>query len=91
MLLSSSVDSATTDLGCNKAPFSASCQSASFHLKQAFLLDIGTRETCINASLTHSNDPCLVSPTCFQYKSYGGPLCIELVTYYRKPEETVIV
>ena len=76
------------DLCCNKTPFSASCQSASFNPKQALLLDIGTRATCINASLAHSTDLYLVSPTCFLYKFYGGPLCIQLVTSNSKMEET---
>ena len=74
----------------NAINFSALCQSASFHPKQALLLDIGTtRATCINASLTHSNDRYLVSPTCFQYKFYGGSLCIQLVMSNRKTEETI--
>ena len=69
--------------------FSASCQNALFLPKQVSLLGISTRVTCRNASLNHSGGPYLVSPSVSQCKSYGGPLCLQLVTYNRKPEETV--
>ena len=69
--------------------FSASCQSALFLPKQAFLLGISTRVVCRNTSLNHSDGPYLVSPSVSQCKFYGGPLCLQLVTSNRKPEETI--
>ena len=71
--------------------FSASCQSALFLPKQAFLLGISTRVVCRNASLNHSGGPYLVSPSVSQYNFYGGPLCLQLVTSNRKPEETITI
>ena len=69
--------------------FSASCQSALFLPKQAFLLGISTRVTCRNALLNHSGGPYLVSQGVSQCKFYGDPLCLQLVTSNRKPEETI--
>ena len=69
--------------------FSASCQSALFLSKQAFLLGISTRVVYRNASLNHSGGPYLVSPSVSQCKYYGGPLCLQLVTSNRKPEVTI--
>ena len=59
--------------------------------KQAFLLGISIRVTCRNAAPNHSDGPYLVSPSVSQCKFYGGPLCFQLVTSNRKPEETVTV
>ena len=71
--------------------FSASCQSVLFLPKQAFLLSISTslRVVSRNASLNHSGGPYLVSLSVSQCKFYGGPLCLQLVTSNRKPEETI--
>ena len=69
--------------------FSASCQSALFLPKQAFLLGISTRIVCRNTSLNHSGGPYLVFPSVSQCKFYGGPLCLQLVTSNRKPEKTI--
>ena len=59
--------------------------------KQAFLLGISIRVICRNALPNHSGDPYLISPSVSQCKFYGGPLCLQLVTSNRKPEETVTV
>ena len=48
--------------------FSASCQSALFLPKQAFLLGISTRVVCRNASPNHSVGPYLVSLSASQCK-----------------------
>ena len=69
--------------------FSVLCQSALFLPKRAFLLGISTRVVCRNASPNHSGGPYLVSPSVSQCKFYGGPLCLQLMTSNRKPEETI--